>query len=125
MAERDPDPTTPPRQVLQRLERIASERYEGVTTAGGDLVVVAPFGVGWQVRVDGSSAPMLSDDGLVRVLDVAEGRTVEVVATPSLARRTALQLQAFGALLVLSLGARPPAFAIRNARRRAETEVPS
>jgi GT2 family glycosyltransferase len=120
---RVPDPTTPPRQVLQGLRRTSSERFVGDSEVSGDLVVAVPFGVGWQVRVDGANRPMLSDDGLLRVLDVSAGSTVEVSATPSTARRTALRLQAVGALMIVSLGARPPAFAIRNARRRAEAEA--
>ena len=118
--ERVPDPTTPPRRVLQGLERTSSERFGGISDVSGEVIVAVPFGAGWQVRVDGSVRPTLSDDGLLRARDVAAGSTVEVVATPSAPRRAALQFQAFGALLVLSLGARPPAFAIRNARRRAE-----
>ena len=119
---RVPDPTAPPRLVLQGIDRTSSERFLDVTAASGDLVVAVPSGAGWQVRVDGAVRPTLSDDGLLRVLDVGAGRTVEVVATSSSARRSALQFQAVGALMVISLGARPPAFAIRSARRRAEAE---
>jgi len=120
---RVPDPTSPPRQVLQGLERASSERFSGVSEASGDLIVAVPFGAGWQVRVDGATRPMLSDDGLLRVLDIGVGSRLEIVAAPSVARRTALQFQAVGALMVISLGARPPAFALRNARRRAEAEA--
>jgi len=119
---RVPDPTVPPRQVLQGLDRTSPSSFAGVSTASGDLVVAVPFAGGWQVRVDGTTRPVLSDDGLLRVRDIVSGSTVEIAPTPSVARRTALQAQALGALLVLSLGARPPAFAIRNARRRAEAE---
>jgi len=119
---RVPDPTAPPRQVLQGIARTSSERFFDVAEASGDLVVAVPFGGGWRVRVGGAQRPTLSDDGLLRVLDVSAGSTVEIVAAPSVARRTALQFQAVGALMVISLGARPPAFAIRNARRRAEAE---
>jgi len=121
-AGRVPDPTTPQRRVFDGLERVSTERFAGVSSATGDLVAAVPFGAGWQVRVEGALRPLLNDDGLVRVIDVAAGTTVEVVAAPVLPRRTALQIQALGALLVLSLGARPPAFALRNARRRAEAE---
>jgi hypothetical protein len=117
-----PDPTTPPREVLQGLTRTSPERFDGVSAASGDLIVAVPFGEGWQVRVAGSARPMLSDDGLVRVRDVGAGSTVEVFATHSAARRTGLRIQALGLLVVLSFGARPPAFAIRNARRRAEAK---
>jgi len=120
---RVPDPTSPPRQVLGGLERVSAVRFVGVSGSDGDLVVAVPFGAGWEVRVDGATRPLLSDDGLLRVLDVDAGSDIEVAATPSVGRRTALQIQALGAFLVLSLGARPPAFALRNARRRAEAEL--
>ncbi len=120
---RVPDPTVPPRRILQGLERVSTERFSGSSTADGELVVAVPFGAGWVVRVDGAARPVLSDEGLVRVLDIRDGDRVEVEAGRSPVRRTALRLQALGALLVISLGARPPAFAIRNARRRAEAEV--
>jgi hypothetical protein len=63
---------------------------------------------------------MLVDDGMVRVLDVRSGAQVEVVAGEDPVRRLALRAQALVALLVLSLGARPPQAAVRNARRRTE-----
>jgi len=122
-AGRVPDPTAPPREVLQGLERANSEQFVGVSEVSGDLLVAVPFGAGWQAVVDGATRPMLSDDGLLRVHAIAPGSSVEVVASPSVARRSALQVQALGALMVISLGARPPAFAFRNARRRAEAEV--
>ncbi len=121
-AARVPEPTTPPRDVLQGFARTSPERFEGVSTASGDLIVAVPFGAGWQVRVAGTLRPTRSDDGLLRVRQVAAGNSVEVTAMPSATRRAALQVQALGALLVVSLGARPPKFAIRNARRRAEAE---
>jgi hypothetical protein len=61
---------------------------------------------------------MLTDDGLLRVRDVPPRTEVEIVASPSTTRRGLLQGQALWAMLVVSLGARPPAFALRNARRR-------
>jgi hypothetical protein len=123
-ADRVPDPTTPPRQVEAGLTRTAADRFEGVSDTSGDLLAALPFGAGWQVIVDGSPRPMLNDAGLLRARDVAAGSTVEVLASPSPTRRTGLRLQALGLLLVLSLGARPPAFALRNARRRGETGAP-
>lgn len=117
------DPTAPPRQVLQAIDRTSSTRFTGISEAEGDLVVAVPFGAGWQARVAGASRSTSNDDGLLRVRDVGSGRSVEVSASLPDSRRTGLQLQALGALLVISLGARPPAFAIRNARRRAEAEA--
>jgi GT2 family glycosyltransferase len=118
---RAPDPTVPPRDVLATIERVASDRFRGTAGAGGDLIAAVPFGAGWRVLIDGAPVPMLNDDGLLRVLDVAPGSAVEIVATTSTTRSGLLRAQAFWALLVISLGARPPAFALRNARhRRAE-----
>lgn len=114
---RAPDPTGPPRDVVATIKRISSERFRGTTGPGGDLVAVVPFGAGWRVLVDGASVPLLSDGGLVRVVGVTAGAAVEIVADPSLTRRGLLRAQAVWALLVVSLGARPPAFALRNARR--------
>lgn len=115
---RAPDPTVAPRDVVATIERISPELFRGSAGPGGELVAVAPFGAGWRVLIDGASRPMLSDDGLLRVLDVPAGSTVEVVAGQSTTRRGLLRAQALWALLVVSLGARPPAFALRNARRR-------
>lgn len=110
---RVPDPTVPPRTVTAVLERQGPDRFAGDSGDGGDLLAVTPFGSGWRVIVDGDAVPMLSDDGLVRVLDVPAGARVELDGAPSTARRTGLQLQALWALLVISLGARPPAVARR------------
>lgn len=115
--DRVPDPTVPPRAVVAVLQRDGSERLVGDSGSGGDLLAVVPFGAGWRVLVDGSAVPMISDAGLVRALGVPAGAEIEVVATPSATRTALLRGQAFWALLILSLGARPPAFAIRNARR--------
>ena len=119
-SERVPDPTVPPRTVVTTVERIGSDRFAGRSGAGGELLATLPFGSGWSVIVDGAALPMLSDAGLVRVLDVPADVEVEVVASVSPTRTTLLQAQALWALLVVSLAARPPAFALRNARRRAE-----
>jgi len=119
---RVPDPTTPPREILQAFDRTSSVRFVGTSETSGDLVVAVPFGAGWRVLVDGAPRPMLSDDGLLRVLTVEAGAEVEIVAEPTGIRTGGLRLQAVSALLVASLGARPPAFALRNARRRAEAE---
>jgi GT2 family glycosyltransferase len=119
-SERVPDPTVAPRTVVTTVERVASDRFAGPSGAGGELLAALPFGSGWSVLVDGAAIPMLSDAGLVRVLDVPADAEVEVVAAVSPTRTTLLQVQALWALLVISLAARPPAFALRNARRRAE-----
>jgi hypothetical protein len=84
---------------------------------GGELLATVPFGMGWQVRVDGELVPMLSEDGLVRVRDVPADVTVELVAGEDPLRPALLQLQALWALVVLSLGARPPALARRAGAR--------
>jgi len=118
--DRVPDPTVPPRVVLTSLERVGPMRYEGIATADGELVATVPFGAGWRVLVDGSSRPMLVDDGMIRVLDVRAGAEVELVAGDDRVRRLALRAQALVALLIVSLGARPPQAAVRNARRRTE-----
>jgi GT2 family glycosyltransferase len=117
--ERVPDPTVPPRRVLATIDRVGSDRFAGTSGAGGELVAAVPFGAGWRVFVDGSAFPMLSDDGLLRVLGVPADADIEVVAQPSPRRTQLLRFQALWALLVISLGARPPALALRNARRRA------
>ena len=122
-AGRAPDPTVPPRAVLATIERVASDRFRGTAGPGGDLVAAVPFGAGWRVLVDGNPVPMLTDGGLLRVLDVSAGSAVEIVASASTTRSGLLQAQAFWALLVVSLGARPPAFALRNARRRRAEEL--
>ena len=116
-ADRVPDPTVPPRTVVAALERVAPDRAVGTSGEGGELLAAVPFGVGWQVRVAGDAVPMLSDDGLVRVRDVPPDVTVELVAGEDPVRPTLLRLQALWALVVLSLGARPPALARRSAGR--------
>jgi hypothetical protein len=118
-AGRVPDPTVAPRSIVAGIERVAADRFAGHSGAGGDLLVAVPFGSGWRVLVDGEAAPSLSDDGLLRVRAVPPGADVEIVAGASTRRSTLLRAQAFWALLVVSLGARPPALALRNARRRA------
>jgi GT2 family glycosyltransferase len=117
--ERVPDPTVAPRRVLATVERIGVDRFAGRSGAGGELVAAVPFGSGWQVLVDGSPFPMLSDDGLVRVRGIPADADVEVVAASSARRTALLRGQGLWALLVISLGARPPEVARRNARRRA------
>jgi hypothetical protein len=102
------------------VERVASDRFVGGSGRGGELLAALPFGAGWSVRVDDAALPMLSDAGLVRVLDVRSDARIEVVAAASPTRTALLRGQALWALLVVSFAARPPAFARRNARRRAE-----
>ena len=123
-AERVPDPTVPPRRILASIDRVGADRFVGTSGVGGELVAAVPFGAGWRVLVDGSPFPMLSDDGLVRVLGVPADADVELLAGSSTRRTLLLRGQGLWALLVISLGARPPALALRNARRRAlATEV--
>ncbi len=125
-AERVPDPTVPPRRILASIDRVGADRFVGTSDVGGELVAAVPFGAGWRVLVDGSPFPMLSDDGLVRVLGVPADADVELEASSSTRRTLLLRGQGLWALLVISLGARPPALALRNARRRAlATEVAS
>lgn len=118
--DRVPDPTVPPRTIVTSLERTGATRYEGVADGDGELVATVPFGAGWRVLVDGSPRPMLVDDGLVRVLDVPAGANVALIAGSDTIRQVVLRVQLMVALLVVSLGARPPQAAVRNARRRAE-----
>jgi hypothetical protein len=117
--DRIPDPTIPPRSVVTVIERIGADRFIGPSAGGGDLLVAVPFGSGWRVLVDGAAFPILSDGGLVRVFGVPEAADIEIVAAPSTRRAALLRAQALWAVLVISLGARPPALALRNARRRA------
>ena len=119
-SDRVPDPTVPPRDVVTTIERIAGDRFAGGSGDGGALLAPLQFGAGWQVRVDGAPLPILSDDGLVRVRSIPEGAEVEVLAAPSARRSALLQAQGLWALLIVSLGARPPRFALRNARERSE-----
>lgn len=114
-----PDPTAPPRTVTAVLERVGPERAVGTSGPGGDLLAAVTFGVGWQVTIDGSPVPMRSDDGLVAVRDVPAGVAVELVAGEDPVRPALLRLQGVWALVVLSLGARPPALARRQGERRA------
>jgi GT2 family glycosyltransferase len=120
VGDRVPDPTVPPRVVVSSFERTGATRYAGVAGAAGELVATVPFGAGWRVLVDGSPRPMLVDDGMVRVLDVPAGADVELVAGVDTFRQVALRAQLLVFLLVVSLGARPPQLALRNARRRSE-----
>lgn len=115
--DRVPDPSVPPRTVIAALDRVAPDRAVGMSGTGGELLATVPFGMGWQVRVDGELVPMLSEDGLVRVRDVPADVTVELVAGEDPLRPALLQLQALWALVVLSLGARPPALARRAGPR--------
>jgi len=114
--ERVPDPTVAPRTIVAGIPRVGPDRFVGTSGAGGELVAAVPFGAGWRVLVDGAPVPLLSDGGLVRVLNVPPGADVEVVAGRSPTRTGLLQAQALWALLVISFGARPPAFALRGAR---------
>ena len=120
---RVPDPSVPPRTVVTAFERIGADRFVGDAGPGGELLAALPFGAGWRVLADGVALPMQSDDGLVRVLGVPAGAEVALVATVAPERGLLLRGQALWALLVVSLGARPPAFARRNARRRAESDA--
>ena len=122
---RVPDPSVPPRTVVTTLERIGADRFVGDAGPGGELLAALPFGAGWRVLADGVALPMQSDDGLIRVLGVPAGAEVALVATVAPERGLLLRGQALWALLVVSLGARPPAFARRNARRRAEVGAES
>ncbi len=119
---RVPDPTVPPRNIVTTLERSGADRFSGDAGPGGELLATVPFGAGWRVLSDGSPLPMQSDDGLVRVLGVPAGVELEVLASAPPERGLLLRGQALWALLVFSLGARPPAFARSNARRRAEAD---
>jgi GT2 family glycosyltransferase len=121
--ERVPDPTVPPRTVLVGLDRTAPWRFAGSSGPGGEVVAAVPFGAGWRVLVDGASVPLLSDEGLVRVLDVPADADVEIVAGAATRRAALLQVQAFWALLVLSFAARPPAYALRAPRSTSDEEV--
>lgn len=114
---RVPDPSVPPRTVVAVLDRVSPELATGMSGPGGTLVAAVPFGMGWQVIVDGDPVPMLSDDGLVRVRDVPADVSIELSAGRDPTRPTLLRLQAFWTLVVLSLGARPPALARRAAGR--------
>lgn len=116
-----PDPSVPPRTVVAALAQVAPDGFVGSSGPGGELLAALPFGRDWRVLVDGAARPMLNDGGLIQVAGVPADADVEVVATPSVTRTTLLRGQALWALLVLSLGARPPAFARDNARRRART----
>lgn len=120
---RVPDPSVPPRTVVTTIERIGADRFVGDAGPGGELLAAVPFGAGWRVLADGAALPMQSDDGLIRVLGVPAGAEVALVATVAPERGLLLRGQALWALLVVSLGARPPAFARRNARRRAEADA--
>ena len=121
--DRVPDPTVPPRTVVTVLERVGADRFAGTSGTGGDLLAAVPFGAGWRVLVDGVASPMQSDDGLVRVRDVPPDAEVVLMGMTRPDRDLLLRGQAVWALLVVSLGARPPAFARRNARRRAEADA--
>jgi GT2 family glycosyltransferase len=114
--DRVPDPTVPPRTIVTGLARVAPDRFAGTSGAGGELVAAVPFGVGWRVLVNGAPVPLLSDEGLLRVLDVPTGVDVEVVAGANATRTGLLRMQALWALLLASLGLRPPGFAVRGAR---------
>ena len=120
---RVPDPSIPPRTIVTTLERTGADRFTGDAGPGGELLAAVPFGSGWRVLADGVAMPMQSDDGLVRVLGVPAGAEVTLVATTAPERGLLLRGQALWALLVVSLGARPPAFARRNARRRADVDA--
>jgi len=113
-----PDPTAAPTAIVAALERRSADRFDGDAGPGGALLTTVPFGEGWRVLVDGVAAPMRSDEGLVTVLDIPAAATLEVVASPSTTRTGLLRGQALWAVLIVSLGARPPAFALRSAQRR-------
>lgn len=118
-SSRVPDPSSETRTIIAPLPRESTSSFTGRATGDGDVAVAVPFGSTWSVLVDGVPAPMLSEDGLLRVRDVPIGALVEVRATAPVGRTTGLWAQAFVFILVISLGARPPQLAVRNARRRA------
>jgi len=117
--DRVPDPTTQPRTVVSSLVLVQPGRFVGPSGAGGDLIVVVPFGDAWTVFIDGRRFPQLTDDGLVRARDIPADATVELIGRERPARRVGLWSQASLLVLLVSLGARPPRLAVRNARARA------
>ncbi len=119
--DRVPDPTTPPRTVISALVDVSPGRFEGSSGTGGDLIAAVPFGGTWTVLVDGRRFPQLTDDGLVRARDIPADATVELIGRERPTRRIGLWSQALLLALLVSLGARPPRLAVRNARARAAT----
>jgi hypothetical protein len=125
-SSRVPDPSSETRTIVTPLVRVSTSLFAARATGDGDVAVAVPFGSTWSVLIDGVPAPMLSEDGLLRVRDVPIGALVEVRATSPTGRSAGLWVQAHMLTLVVSLGARPPQMALRNARRRVEertTEV--
>ncbi len=125
-SSRVPDPSSETRTIVTPLVRVSTSLFAARATGDGDVAVAVPFGSTWSVLIDGVPAPMLSEDGLLRVRDVPIGALVEVRATSPTGRSAGLWVQALMLTLVVSLGARPPQMALRNARRRVEertTEV--
>jgi len=117
--DRVPDPTTQPRTVVSPLVLVQPGRFVGDSGAGGDLIAAVPFGDTWTVLVDGRRFPQLTDDGLVRAREVPADATVVLVGRERPTRLIGLWGQALLLALLVSLGARPPRLAVRNARARA------
>jgi len=116
--DRVPDPTTQPRTVVSPLTLVQPGRFVGGSGAGGDLIAAVPFGDTWTVLVDGRRFPQLTDDGLVRAREVPADALVDLVGRERPTRLIGLWSQALLMVLLVSLGARPPRLAVRNARAR-------
>jgi GT2 family glycosyltransferase len=117
--DRVPDPTMQPRTVESVLTLERPGRFVGTTGPGGDLIAAVPFGDSWTVLVDGRRHPQLTDDGLVRARDLPADATIVLVGSERPARLLGLWAQLLLLALLVSLGARPPRLAVRNARARA------
>jgi GT2 family glycosyltransferase len=117
--DRVPDPTTQPRTVVSALALVAPGRFAGTSGSGGDLIAAVPFGNAWTVLADGRRVPQLTDDGLVRARDIPADTRIELIGRERPTRRVGLWSQALLLGLLISLGARPPRLAVRNARARA------
>jgi GT2 family glycosyltransferase len=117
--DRVPDPTMQPRTVVSVLTLEEPGRFVGTSGPGGELVASVPFSDAWTVLVDGRRHPQLTDDGLVRARDVPADSTVVLLGTDRPLRRVGLWAQLLLLALLVSLGARPPRLAVRNARARA------
>ncbi len=112
----------PPDAEPMPLERADGDTYRGRVPGAGTILLAEPGEPGWQASADGRELDRRTVDGLTRFSVPADAGGVEVTYGRQARRTAVVLLQAFAALLAVSLVLRPPSFAESpEARRRRVT----
>lgn len=100
------------------LERTADDTYGGRVPGAGTVLLAEPADPGWEAWADGRELERRTAGGLTRFSVPADAGGVEVRYGRQTRRTLVVSLQAFAALLAVSLVLRPPSFAETPAARR-------